>query len=69
MTLVALVLGFVLWAARGIPLSGVRRLIATTCRMLLMAVLCAAFVGFSRRITSREPQHVVYLVDGSASID
>jgi Mg-chelatase subunit ChlD len=52
-----------------LPLTGWRRTFAIASRVLAMVALGAALGGFSRRVRAQQPQHVVYLVDGSSSID
>ncbi len=60
---------FILWAGRRLPLAGRRRQFVLASRVLIVAALAAAFLEFTRRISSERPQHVLYLIDGSSSID
>jgi len=67
--LVAIALGVVTWVTRFIPLTGARRWAAWGCRAAAIASACAALWGPSLSRTQHVPRHVVYLLDGSASID
>ncbi len=62
-------LGFVLWRSRRIPLSGWRRRLAVGCRLVAIGALGAALLGGARHRQTETPRYVLYLVDGSASID
>lgn len=61
--------GAVWWLGRRIPLSGRRRSAATACRLAAVAALCLALWGVPRPRLQTVPRQLVYLVDGSASID
>ena len=65
----AVLVGLVLWLGRAIPLTGRRRLLVTGCRIAALTALSAALLGLSHRVVQEQPQHVVYLVDRSASMD
>ncbi|MDP3703502.1 MAG: VWA domain-containing protein [Candidatus Omnitrophota bacterium] len=59
----------VIWLSRRAPLSGTRRWVVIGCRITVLAFLCASLWGFARRAVHEQPQHVLYLVDRSASMD
>ncbi len=65
----AVLMGLVLWLGRAIPLAGRRRLLVVGCRVAALTALSAALLGLSHRVVQEQPQHVVYLVDHSASMD
>jgi len=52
-----------------IPLTGTRKLVVIFCRVAAVTILCAALLNYSNEIIKNEPQHVVYLVDVSHSMD
>ncbi len=62
-------LGFILWRGRRIPLSGWRRRLAVGCRLAAIGALGAALLGGARHRQTDVPRYLLYLVDGSASID
>ncbi len=66
--LIAIVL-LILWRSRRIPLGGWRKPAAVLCRLLALAALGAALLGASASRLQDVPRHVMYVVDGSASID
>jgi len=57
----------VLWHARHLPLSGLRRTAVVACRLLAVTALCAAWYGFSHRRVIESPQRVLYVADASSS--
>jgi len=59
----------VLWHARHLPLSGLRRTAVVACRLLAVTALCAAWYGFSHRRVIESPQRVLYVADASSSMD
>lgn len=59
----------VLWLGRRIPLRGLRKWLVIGCRSAAVIALGAALTGPSVRRTREIARHVVYLVDGSASLD
>jgi len=59
----------VLWRSRRLPLTGIRRFTVLLCRMVTVSAAFFALAGWSYRATHEQPQHVLYLVDRSASID
>lgn len=59
----------VIWLGRRIPLTGWRKRAAIAARGAAVAALCAALVGEGHRRLTEVPRQVVYLVDGSASVD
>jgi len=63
------VVGFVLWRGRRIPLSGRRKQAVIGCQAAAVGALCLALWGAPHRRVQEVPRRVVYLVDGSASID
>jgi Mg-chelatase subunit ChlD len=62
-------IGFVVWFGRRIPLAGWRKRAAIAARAAAIAALCTALLGGARVRTTEVPRRLVYLVDGSASID
>ena len=62
-------IALVIWCGRRIPLSGWRKRAAILARAAAVAALCATLLGGSRVRTAEVPRRLVYLVDGSASID
>ncbi len=62
-------LSMVLWLSRQVPLTGRRKAFVIGCRLVAIVALCAGLGGTSCRRTHQVARHVVYLVDGSASID
>jgi len=67
--LFAAILAMVLWRSRHLPLAGWRKRAAVGARIVAVGALCAALLGFSHHRRQTVPRRVVYLVDGSASID
>ena len=59
----------VVWRSRHLPLAGWRKRAAVGARVVAIGALCAALLGFSRHHQQIVPRRVVYLADGSASID
>jgi Mg-chelatase subunit ChlD len=65
-----LALGFIVWQARRAPLAGGRRLTVLGLRLAAVILACLALWGVGRRSRQHvQPQHVLYLVDRSASMD
>ena len=64
-----IMLGIVCWRGRRIPLTGWRKRAAIGARVAACAALCAALLGVSHQQAQTVPRRVVYLIDGSASID
>ncbi|MGH2670725.1 MAG: vWA domain-containing protein, partial [bacterium] len=62
-------IAFVVWLGRRIPLSGWRKRTVIATRAAAVAALCAALLGGARVRTAEVPRRLVYLVDGSASIE
>ncbi|MBI2104822.1 MAG: VWA domain-containing protein [Candidatus Omnitrophica bacterium] len=62
-------LGFILWRSRRIPLSGWRRRLAVGCRLAAVGALLMALAGGARHRRTEAPRYLLYLVDGSSSID
>jgi len=67
LSVVAVIL--VVWLGQRISLAGWRKRAAILTRAAAVAALCAALLGGSRVHTATVPRRLVYLVDGSASID
>src|SRR3989338_3965768 len=59
----------IIWTGRRIPLSGWRKALAIGCRVAAIGALGAALWGPPARRHRETPRLLVYLVDGSASID
>ena len=59
----------VVWWGRHAPFTGWRKWASIACRLAAIACVCAALTGLSIRRIESLPRHVIYLVDGSASID
>lgn len=59
----------VLWLSRGIALTGWRKNGVVFCRLALLIVLALALWGPKFKKTQQVARRVVYLVDGSASMD
>lgn len=57
------------WWGRRMPLTGWRRRLAIGCRTIALGALCMALWGPPVRRIHEAPRRVIYLVDGSASID
>ena len=59
----------VLWLGRRVPLVGWRKHFVIGCRLAAVGAVCMALWGPPFRRTRALPARVMYLVDGSASID
>lgn len=62
-------MAFVWWVGRRVPLAGVRRWLVLGVRLMAVTAACFALWGWTHRVVRDEPQHVLYLVDVSTSMD
>ena len=63
------IMALVIWVSRRVPLAGRRRWVVIGCRLAAFGLLGASLWGFARRTVHEQPQHVLYLVDRSVSMD
>lgn len=59
----------VLWFGRRLPVTGMRKQAVIAVRLAAVTLLCLALSGWARQQVLQRPQHVIYLVDRSLSMD
>ena len=69
LAIIAGVLAFVVWRGMRMPISGWRRFVALGARIAAILLLTGSLLGLTSHHLDQVPRRVIYLVDGSESID